>query len=471
MTQSKIYGAQAVQYAAIFFGCLNVINSGMVYGWPSASLPQLLHSGKMCLTHLEGMSIAIAPLLGSILASPLSCIITDTVGPKRTLMYTFYPYIFSWILIASSKNFGLLLLGRLVSGIGDGALFSSFSVYISDIYEKNSKFKLFSLFPICFSFGILLINILESISSILISASIAGALTSLSFCGMLIMPESPYYYSMKEKTYQAKEAMRCIRERDDVDEALRKLQSDSVYKDLTLQEIIKMISGRLFTTSLILASAQQVCGISAIIFFVTTILKDSKIQYYFDAEISIILFFLLLSITIFSTCIFEYRESRNILLCSTLGTVITLVINGLYFQFVNSKTDNSLMSLIPIATLMIYIICYGLGLNNLPFILLNECFPRYALSAILGIIHVFSNLMAIMICIIFTTFNDSYRIYVAFYCFAGGSVICFLLILFFVPKTQIPSEETISLIDSSEKEAAKTYYFMNGSFEISDYSD
>ena len=78
-----------------------------------------------------------------ILASSIgsfSCgLIADLFGRRTVLILGQLPLLLSWILIAVAHEKWVIFLGRVLSGIGDGALFSLLPVYNSEISHKDSR--------------------------------------------------------------------------------------------------------------------------------------------------------------------------------------------------------------------------------------------------------------------------------------------------------------------------------------------
>ncbi|KAK9888769.1 hypothetical protein WA026_000996 [Henosepilachna vigintioctopunctata] len=131
---SRVFCKEIVQYLAVFFGSLNIITSGLQYGWAAASLPHLQNpkdtSVNVYLTASEGSWAAVGTLLGAVIGSPLAGATVDIVGRRSMILFTFFPYLISWLCIAFATSPGVLIFGRFLSGISDGCIFTSLPIYI-----------------------------------------------------------------------------------------------------------------------------------------------------------------------------------------------------------------------------------------------------------------------------------------------------------------------------------------------------
>ncbi|XP_044750270.1 facilitated trehalose transporter Tret1-like isoform X2 [Coccinella septempunctata] len=449
----------------------------MVYGWPSASLPQLLdplrNGTEINLTTWQGSWLAIAPFLGALLTAPLSFSAASLLGPKKTIIFTFYPYIISWIVVAVANSFEMLFFARLIAGMSDSCIFSTFPIYIDDICNTGSKRRFYSLYPISFAFGILIVNLIANVCSISDTAMIASLMIFLSFSGIVIVPESPYFLLTRNEPNQARQALRYAKNKDEIEEEYEKLKDQVLSRgesELSLEKIFSVPIRTNLGIGMILVSAQQLSGITPIVSYITTVLKETDVQFFFDPSLSIILFALLFSMAMFSALISDSKNGKNFLLCSLLMSSVSLVSIGLYFQSVDFRNDFSLLSTIPIAALLIYTIFYGLGLQNIPYVYMNRMYSRNIKSKCLALIYMYLSVISSIVSVFFTWLNDSREIYLAFYCFGGCCILGFVLVLMAVPRCKDWCEEAEWLL-KGRGTGEQNYEFLLTSFELSDFSE
>lgn len=388
-------------------------------------------------------------------------------------MFTFYPYIASWLIIAVSNTFEAILFARLLAGVSDSCIFSTFPIYVDDICNTETKRRFYSLYPISYALGFLVINFIANSLSITNTAMLAAALILLSFTGLVAVPESPYFLLTKNKPSQAMQALRYTKRSDEIEEEYEKLKEQVLSRGSSELDIEKIFSAPIRTNLLygiILISSQQLSGITPIIFYITTVLKETDIQFLFDSDLSLILLSLLFAMSIFSSLISEPKTGKTILLFSLSISSIALLSIGLYFQKVNFRNDFSMLSTIPIAALLIFVIFYGLGLQNIPYVYMNRMYSRNIKSKCLALIYTYFSIIASCTSVFFTLMNQSREVYIAFYCFGGFSILNFILVLVFVPKCKDWCEEAQWLLKGNE-DGSKDYEFFLSSFELSDFSE
>ncbi|XP_044750268.1 facilitated trehalose transporter Tret1-like [Coccinella septempunctata] len=453
-------GTEIVQYLAVFFASLNIITSGLGYGWPSGSLPHLLNfndtSVNLHLTPSEGSWAAIGPLVGAIIGSPLAGITLDLVGRRRMILFTFFPYVTSWLIVAFTSSPEVLIFGRMISGISDGCLFTSAPIYIGEIAKPKVRGLLCSSIPVCLISGVLLINILEAFISVPVCALLVTILPTTSFIGMLFMPESPYYLLMKDKSAEAQETLERLRGTEEVDEELKRMseavRSQKEESRGKFKDIFTVASNRkALLIMMLLRATQQFSGITALIFYISIILEESGSQY--SVTLCTLLFFAVqLVMSILGSAVVDWTGRRMLLLWSAFGSGVALFVEGLYFQLDQDGTDVTRWAFIPITALIVYVIFYGFGLQNIPLLMLGELFPTNIKAIALCFGDLYFAALASIVSKYFQVVSTDIGPFFAFYTFSACCFVGLCLIYLFVPETKgITLEEIQSLLKTGKK--------------------
>ncbi|KAL3268114.1 hypothetical protein HHI36_007241 [Cryptolaemus montrouzieri] len=374
---------EIIQYLAVGFGSLNIITSGMQYGWPSASLTHLQNPNdttvNVHLTASEGSWVAVANLIGAIIGSPLAGVTVDIVGRRKMILFTFFPYMASWLSIAFATTPTVMIFGRFISGISDGCIFTSLPIYIGEIASPKVRGLLCSSVPVCLIGGVLLVNVLDTFMTLSASALFSTIPPITCFVGMLFMPESPYFLLTQNRTSEARATLEKLRGTDDVDDELNRItestkQSKEESKG-TFRDVFTIPSNRrALLIMMLLRAAQQLSGITALVFYVSLILQAAGATY--SVTISTMIFFSAqLIMSIVGSVIVDWTGRRFLLLLSALGSAMALFVEALYFQLDSEGADLSNWNLLPITALVVYVIFYGVGLQNIPILMLGELFP------------------------------------------------------------------------------------------------
>ncbi|KAL3285295.1 hypothetical protein HHI36_019405 [Cryptolaemus montrouzieri] len=207
--QCKLTGCgQAIQYVATFFCSFNVINSGLEYGWTSASFPILMKLRSFEITSEEGVWIATLPLPGAIIGSITNAVTCDIFGRKNMILFSCLPFTIHWILLAFANAAFVVYIARFLAGFASGVVLSAIPMYIGEISNAKIRGMLCGIAPLCIAFGVFLTNLMHLFLSITAASLLALVFPIGCFIGLIFMPESPYFYLMKNKEEKALRSMK-----------------------------------------------------------------------------------------------------------------------------------------------------------------------------------------------------------------------------------------------------------------------
>lgn len=452
-------GNEIVQYLAAFCATINIITSGMGYGWPSPSLPQLQNFNNtnvnLHVTSSEGSWLAIMPLLGAVIGSPLAGSTVDFVGRKRMILLSFFPYLFSFLGVAFATNIYTLYIARFLCGFSDGAIFTSAPMYIGEIANPKVRGLLGSWVAVCLTTGVLIINIIGDMFTITGAALISIIFPLTCFITMLPMPESPYMLLMDNKPEQARRSLVIFRGSDNVDEELERManavktakeESKGKFKDL----LTVPSNRKALFIMMLLRAAQQLSGITALTFYLNTIFYESG-AVYSPTTATIIFFSVQLIMAVVGSAIVDMTGRRFLLIVSGVGSVISLFIEAFYFYFEQKGADISSFTYVPLMGLITYIIFYGVGLQNIPILMLGELFPTNIKGFSLCFADLYFALLASAVSKLFQIMNDSYGMASCFFFFAISCGISLIFIILYVPETKgITLEEIQGLLKNGK---------------------
>ncbi|KAK9888745.1 hypothetical protein WA026_000972 [Henosepilachna vigintioctopunctata] len=451
---------EILQYSAVFFCSLNIITAGLEYGWAAAFLPRLQDVNDVnklvSLTDSEGSWAAIGILLGSLISFPITGVIVNILGRKTMIQLSFFPYLTSWIAIACTQSPAILIWSRFIGGLSDGICFKAVPIYIGEISNKKVRGMLQSSIPICVITGVITINIMQLFLSFSDAALACIMLPSVSFIGMYFMPESPYYLLKINRKDEAKTNLIRLRGTKDVEDEIARIdeiiEKQSREKKITLKDIFSVSSNRrAMFIALLLRVAQQLSGISALIFYISIIYKESGAL--FSVHIFTIIFFGIQYVMIISgNTTVDWAGRRVILLCSLFGTALALFVEAVYLQCLQQNTDLSKWSIISTIALIMFVISYNFGLQNVPCLIVKELFPLNVRKMGICLSDICFFILASIVSKYFEFVNTNIGGYVAFYSFGICCMVNFFLVYIFVPETKnLTSLEIQTLLQTGNK--------------------
>ncbi|XP_066250697.1 facilitated trehalose transporter Tret1-like isoform X1 [Euwallacea similis] len=451
MEAVKVAGGSRLQYFAAASGNLAIVTDGMHYGWPSPSLPQILNNtnSSLCISSDEGALMAVMPLLGAVVGALTAANIVDYLGRKKTILLTSVPFFLAWIMVAFAQTVMYLYVARFIAGVADGVTFTVVPMYIGEIADPRVRGLLGSSCSVSWILGFLLINLIGSYLSISTTALLSSSLCVVAVVTFMWMPESPYYLLMKDKPDKARDCLRKFRKCDDVEDDIKRMKlsiKTSSKARGNFLDLFRIPSNRKAVIIVAgLRGFQQFSGTTAITFYAQKIFAQAGSNVS-SKEASIIYFAVMLVMTMVSSSIVDKAGRKPLLLISMSGAIVALFIEGTYF-YIEKKIsiDTSNVEYIPVASLILFVIFFSIGMQSIPICLLGELFPTSVKAYALCLADVYFSLVATISSKFLQVMMDNYGIHMAFYGFTICSIIGLLFIIFVVPETKGKSLEEIQL--------------------------
>lgn len=126
------------------------------------------------------------------------------------------------------------------------------------------------------------------------------------------------------------------------------------------------------TISLSLMLFQQFSGINAVIFYAQSIF-DAAGSTLSPALCTIIVGVVQVVMTVTSAALIEKAGRRILVLQSCVVMGLCLVVLGVYFQMKEAGTDVTNISILPLGSVVLFIISFSLGLGPIPVSILFLC--------------------------------------------------------------------------------------------------
>lgn len=302
-----------------------------------------------------------------------------------------------------------------------------------------------------------MINCLAPYFSIRTTALICLGSPILAFISFLWMPETPYFYLMKQNKNKAKDSLYFLR-RNDVTKDLNQLDNDvkrQMSERGTFKELFTIKSNRKALLIMVMVrTIQQLSGISAWITFTQTVFLTA------DPDMSPVLATGLYYITIIimqivgSFQVDKYgRKSLMIISCLLSG--IDLLAGGIFF-YIQERTniDVNGYQWIPLAIMIIYVIVFGFGLSIIPTLMLGEMFSASIKGKALCVMCMYYAAL-VAGTVKFFHFLSGYGMFLPFMIFGCCCIVSTFFLYFFVPETKGKSLEDIQQYLKGNKDILK----------------
>ncbi|XP_014234736.1 facilitated trehalose transporter Tret1-like isoform X2 [Trichogramma pretiosum] len=325
-----------------------------------------------------GSLMPLSALFGGIAGGPL----IEYIGRRNTILFTAFPFIFSWLLIGLAVNVVMILLGRMISGFAVGVISLSLPVYLGETIQPEVRGSL-GLLPTAFGNIGILLCFTAGMYLDWWRLALLGALLPVPFAlCMIIIPETPRWYISKGKTKRARKSLQWLRGKQaDVSEELTTVEKMHVEAERQVSsqqgpfgELFKDTNLKPLLISLGLMFFQQMSGINAVIFYTVQIFEDAGSK--LDPNISTIIVGIVnFGSTFVATTLIDRLGRKILLYTSSVSMIVSLASLGAFFFMKNHHMDVSAIGWLPLTSFVVYVIGFSLGFGPIPWLMMGEILP------------------------------------------------------------------------------------------------
>merc|ERR1711962_1551929 len=216
-SQTPAHGAQ---YLAGITGMVGAMAGGCVLGYSSPAGADLLYPANetdyvndtLYLTESQNGLFGGYANLGAGIGGPIGGILINTLGRRGTMIFTLAPFLLGWALIGFAVNFGMLVSGRIFTGLGLGLTSLAVSTWIGEFSSADVRGTLGTGFQLGITIGITY--------TYAVGAGLSWNWLSLACCALpiiylgmifLFVKESPAFLMSKGKTKEAEASLQHYR--------------------------------------------------------------------------------------------------------------------------------------------------------------------------------------------------------------------------------------------------------------------
>ncbi|CAN6981320.1 unnamed protein product [Brassica oleracea var. botrytis] len=386
---------------------------------------------------------------GALIGSIVAFNVADIIGIRKELITAALLYLVGAIVTATAPVFPVLIIGRVVYGIGLGLTMHAAPMYIAETAPSQIRGRMISLKEFSTVFGMVGGYGIGSLWITVVSgwrymyATIIPVPVIMGI-GMCWLPTSPRWLLLRsihgkgdvETLQQA--AIKSLRgsaavdsAAEQVNEILAELSSVGEDKEATIGELFQGKCLKALTIAGGLVLFQQITGQPSVLYYAPSILQTAGFSAATDAtRISILLGLLKLAMTGVAVIVIDKLGRRPLLLGGVSGMVLSLFLLGSYYIFYNN------VPAVAVAALLLYVGCYQLSFGPISWLMMSEIFPlklRGRGISIAVLVNFGTNALVTF------AFSPLKELLGAGVLFCGFGVICVLslfFIYFIVPETK-----------------------------------
>ena len=329
---------------------------------------------------------------GVLIVGPIS----DRFGRKKALFLAALLFLASAFGTALPGDIWTFILFRWLGGIGIGIASMSTPMYIAEIAPAHLRGRLVSVNQIAIVGGILVVYFVnyfiahfgdqawnETVGWRWMFAS--GSLPSVAFALLLLgIPESPRWLVEMGRAEKAKAILTKVAGEEFAHAELASIRAALSTEKGNWAELFSRGLRRPLVVGILLAILQQVTGINVFLYFGTTIFKHLSASTGVDAGMlqQIVIGGASMLSTVVAIASVDKWGRKPLMFLGTAGMGLSLLTMGLMAQNVADPTAVSGWMLLSI---IIYVVCFGLSVGPVTWVILAEIYPTAVRGRALGL--------------------------------------------------------------------------------------
>ncbi len=366
--------------------------------------------------------------------------LADLFGRRKLLIATAIIFAAGALLCAVAQSPQILIVGRIIVGLGIGLSSSTVPVYISEVAPADARGWQVSLFQLAVTVGILLAYVVDfafaQIQSwrwmfgfALFPAVIFGA-------GMFFLPESPRWLLRSGQAELARATLARVRGTADVGKEMSEIERSLSHAEEKgrLSDLLEPSLRPALIAGIGLAVFQQITGINTVIYYAPVIIQSAGISSASGAILATAGIGLVnVLMTIVSMRLIDRVGRRPLLLTGIAGMVVTLGLLGIIFRDTNHIGAHAWLAVI---SLMAYVASFAISLGPIFWLLISEIYPLKIRNSAEGMAATFNWGSNLVIALTFLTLLERLGPSWTFWLYGFCAVASWIFSYYFVPETK-----------------------------------
>lgn len=401
----------------------------------------------------QGLSAFTSSLyLAAVVASPVASPITRLRGRRTSILIGGLSFIAGATLNAAAQNLAMLLLGRILLGVGIGFGNQAVPLYLSEMAPAHLRGALNMMFQLATTLGIFSANMINYGTQKIhpwgwrLSLGLAAFPALLMSAGSLLLPETPNSLIERGLTDRGRAVLERIRGTKSVEAEFQDMIEASELAN-TIQHPFRNILERRNRPQLVMAicmpAFQILTGINSVLFYAPVLFQSMGFGRNASLYSSVVTGAVLALSTLVSIATVDRLGRRVLLIAGGIQMIVCQVIVAviLGLKFGDDKQLSREYSVTVVVVICLFVAAFGWSWGPLGWTVPSEIFPLETRSAGQGITVAVNLLFTFAIAQSFLALLCSLKFGI-FLFFAAWIALMTLFVIFFLPETKgVPIEE------------------------------
>lgn len=441
---------------------------GFLFGFDMAVVSGIIEPVKQQFalsSSQEGLFVSCA-LLGCIVGVAFSGYLSDKIGRKKVLFISAILFLISAVGFAFAEAYPVLIVFRILAGMGVGAASNVSPLYISEVAPAQKRGRLVTYYQLAITFGVLaayisnffiqryavahvgentgLFNWLFA-NEVWRGMFLVSLLPALAFCLLLIIvPESPRWLVQYGRSEEALKILTKINGTEEGHTELTAIEEMASQKKGGIGELLRLPLRKLLTLAMVLTALSQFSGINGVIFYGPTIMKSVGIGTGDALLYQVILGIANILFTFIAISKVDSWGRRPLYIIGSLCAAVALALTG--FCFLMNITGWFLL-----LSVILFLLFFAFSLGPLKFVISTEIFPTHIRGTALSICIMTMWVSDWIVNMLFPIMRDGLGIATTFFIFSFFCVVSFVYAKMNLFETKGKSLEEIEKAWNSEK--------------------
>jgi MFS transporter, SP family, galactose:H+ symporter len=385
-------GSRAFVYLAASFAGLG----GLLFGYDTGVISgaELFFKNDFTLSTFALEVIVSGVLAGAAVGALGGGRLADIFGRRLLLIATAIIFAAGAVICAAATSPGMLIVGRIIVGLGIGLSSGTVPVYISEVSPADARGWTVSLFQLAITIGILLAYVVDYAFAKseawrwMFGISLVPA--AIFAIGMYFLPESPRWLVRNGDPTRARAILARIRATSNVDAELKEIEQSFAQSEQhgNWRDLLSPTLRPALIVGIGLAIFQQVTGINTVIYYAPLIIQSAGVSSASGAILATAgIGAVNVLMTIVSMWLIDRIGRRPLLLTGIAGMVVTLGVLGWAFH---SNVRSEALSWLAVISMMVYVASFAISLGPIFWLLIAEIYPLQVRSSSEGLAATFN---------------------------------------------------------------------------------